>query len=442
MNKLSRKITFISLIRFTIPTILMMVAISLYVMIDGVFVSRLINTSALSAINIIFPLMNIFLAIAIMFATGGSAVVATQMGEGKLNEAKESFSLIVLINVIIGIIIGSLGLIFIKPIMYIFGANEAIYGYCRDYITPILIFTPCAMLQVLFQYFFVTAGKPMYALVIALMAGVVNLALDYVFIAIVGMGIFGAGLATGIGFSMPALFGLVYFFMQRKGSLYFTTPKFDSKVIFQSMSNGSSEMVTNLSTAVTTFLFNIMMMKYVGENGVAAITIVLYSAYLLTAIFLGYSSGIAPIFSYNYGKGDMEKLKKLFRISIVFISVTSIAMYIASMFLSSYLVSMFTKDKSHVYDMALNGFGLFAFAYLFMGVNIFASAMFTALSDGKISAIISFLRTFVFIVASLLLLPKAVGINGIWLAVPVAEVLTIVISLLCFYKLRKRYNYT
>lgn len=440
-NILSKKFTFWSLLKFTAPTIIMMVVMSLYTMVDGVFVSNLIGENALSAVNIVFPVTSIIIGIAVMFATGGSAVIARKMGEGKGQEAKENFSLIVAVGVTIGIVMLALVLIFINPIIKALGATATLHDYAYDYLKILIVFTPFAILQILFQIFFVTAGEPKLGLFATIAGGIANIILDYIFIVPLNMGIAGAALATGIGYSITAVFGLFYFALNKKGTLYFTKLKFDRKVLVESCFNGSSEMVTNLATAVTTFLFNIIMIKYLGENGVAAITVVLYSQFLLTAVYLGFSTGVAPVLSYNYGEENSTEIKKVFKISMIFIGISSILIFALSIILSPNIVSIFVKMESEVFNIAMNGFLIFAISYLFTGFNIFAASMFTAFSNGKVSAIISFVRTFVFIILGIVLLPQLMGVDGIWLAVPFAEVLTLVISVFYISKLKKVYKY-
>lgn len=440
-NILSQKFTTWTLLKFTAPTIIMMVFMSLYTMVDGVFVSNLIGENALSAVNMVYPIQSIIIAIAIMFATGGSAVIAKKMGEGNSQEAKRNFSLIIAVSIGIGIVVLMLGLLFIEPIITLLGATEALYNYCYDYLSILILFTPLAMLQMLFQFLFVTAGKPNYGLVATVAGGVANIVLDYVFMYSFGMGIAGAALATGIGYSIPAIFGLLYFAFNKTGVLCFTKFKFDMKVLLQACMNGSSEMVTNLATAVTTFLFNIIMIRYLGENGVAAVTIVLYAQFLLTAVYLGFSSGVAPVFSYNYGEENTQELKKIFKISMLFITISSVVIFILSIVFTPNIVSIFVKEQSEVFPIAINGFLLFSIGYLFTGFNIFASAMFTAFSNGKISAIISFARTFIFIILGIIFLPKFMGVSGIWLAVPFAEIVTLVLSFFFIVKLKKFYQY-
>ena len=268
-----------------------------------------------------------------------------------------------------------------------------------------------------------------------------NVILDYVFIVEMGMGISGAAIATGIGYSIPSIFGVIYFFVKRKGVLKFVKFKMDVKVLTESSFNGMSEMVTNLATAVTTILFNIVMLRLIGEDGVAAITIVLYSQFLLTAIYLGFSSGIAPVFSYNYGAEDRVSIKKLFRYSMIFNLVSSILITGLALVLAPIIVGLFAEKGTDVYNIGLHGFTIFSVGYLFTGTNIFASSMFTAFSNGKVSALISFFRTFVFIALFVITLPYIIGVNGVWIAVPMAELLTLLISFFFIFKLKHVYHY-
>lgn len=441
MNSLEHRITPSFLLRFTLPTVVMMVFNSIYTMVDGAFVSNFVGTGALSAVNIVYPLINLIFAIGIMLATGGSAVVAKQMGEGKTERARQSFSLITLAGAAAGLLLAIAGLAFTRDIVLALGANEAIYSYCYDYALYLSPFIPLGILQVLFQYLLVTAGKPNLGLIATIAGGVANIALDYVLIVPLGMGIKGAALATGIGFAIPSVACLLYFWLARGGSLFFTRPVFSFHTLLKACTNGSSEMVSNLSVAITTFLFNIMMMRYLGEDGVAAITIVLYAQFLFTAVFLGYTSGVAPLISYNYGAHNTDRLKRLYRLSMTFIVLCSVGAYALSLLLSRGVVSVFAKSGTRVFDLAIHGMSLFAVGFLFMGFNIFASGLFTAFSNGKVSAILSFLRTFVFILLAILALPPLVGVDGVWLSIPVAELLSLGVAGWYLVRLRKTYGY-
>lgn len=439
-NSIAKDFKFFSLLRFALPTMVMMIFMSLYSIVDGIFISRLLGTNALSAANIVYPVISIVFAVGIMLSTGGSALIAKKLGEGKEREAREDFSFLTLVSFLFGIAILLIGNIFIEPIVRALGSTDALLPYCVDYLSVSLLLAPAAMLQMMFQTFFVTAGKPLIGLMLTISGGVANMILDYLFMGPFNMGISGAALATGIGELIPAVIGLFYFLFTRH-SLYLTKPVVRFQVLKESCFNGSSEMVTNLSTAVVTYLFNITMLKFLGEPGVAAITIVLYGQFLFNALYMGFSMGVAPVISYNHGSQNLPLLKRIFKICIGFISISSILITIMALVSSPVIVEIFTPIGSATYDIAKTGFFLFSINYIFAGINIYSSSMFTAFSDGKVSALISFVRTFVLIVLNILLLPYLIGVNGVWLAVPAAEFMTLFLSVYLFYKKRDVYHY-
>ncbi|MEG0664516.1 MAG: MATE family efflux transporter [Clostridia bacterium] len=434
MNTLSRKFNFFTLIKFTAPTIVMMILMSLYTMVDGVFVSNIVGETALSAINIVYPVISLVVAVAIMFATGSSAIIANEMGKGNNAKAKNFFSFIIYFGIIIGLIFSVFGTIFLDDITRLMGATIETEQFCKDYLLIIIFASPFAILQMMFEFLFVTAGKPKLGLISTFLGGVANVILDLFFMGYLNMGIKGAALGTAIGYCIPAFFGLIYFTFSRKGCLYLIKPKMDFKSLLKTCANGSSEMVTNLATSVTVFLFNMVMLKFLGVDGVVAITIVLYSQFFLTAVFLGFSSGVAPIISYNHGSKNTAQLKNVIKISSIFIIIISILTFVLSLAFSGIITSIFVKSDSNVFEIAKNGFLLFSISYLFIGVNIFTSSMFTALSNGFVSALISFLRTFLFLIVSIIVLPQIIGENGVWLAIPLAEILTLFVSIFFFIK--------
>ena len=440
-NKLAQNFNFFGLIKFALPTMIMLFFVSLYVMVDGVFVSRFVNTDAFAAIDIVYPLFSMLFAISAMLASGGSALVAKRMGERKNKKAKQYFSLIAISSALIGLIFALMCLVFIKPIIYLLGSNDSIYQYCYDYIVPILIFAPLCILQMIFHSFFIAAGKPKIGLFATLTGGITNIIFDYIFIVLMGLGISGAAYGTVVGFIAQNTLGILYFTFKRKGTLYFVKPGKNLLVIVKSCYNGIAEFIGNLAIAITTFLFNIGMMKLIGVDGVAAITIVLYAEFILTSIFYGYASGVAPVFSYNYGSKNSYQLKKIFKISTSFVLACSIIIFLLSIPAAPYIIEIFAKENSGVFYIALKGFFLFAFSFFFTGTNIFSAAMFTAFSNGKIAAIIMVLRTFVFLSLAILLLPLVIGVNGIWLSIPTAEFLAALFSVFYFIKYRKIYNY-
>lgn len=439
-NVLAKKFTFPSLLLFALPNIIMMITLSMYIIVDGMFVSRLVGTTALSAVNMFYPAICFEMAAAIMIATGGSAVVARKMGEGKQQEAQNNLSFLIAVELLIGISVAVLGNLFTREIVTFLGANPTQAPLSIAYAKIIFTFAPAFFLQTAFQTFFVTAGKPTLGLIVTILAGVTNIVLDYFFMAPLNMGVAGAALATGIGYCIPAVAGILFFLTDKKSPLHFVRPKFDGRVLLQSCTNGSSEMVTNLANAATTFLFNYTLLQFYGEDGVASITIILYFQYIFTALYFGYSNGIAPILSYKLGNDDKMQLQSIFKSSILFLIISSILSNILIRKTVTSALTIFTYANSDVYHITLHGFNIYSLAFIIMGVGIFASSMFTAFSDGKTSAVISFSRTFIFIVGAVLILPALFGEIGIWTAVPIAEMLGFLVAL--FYLIRKKNKFS
>lgn len=434
-NQISKEFTFMSLIQFALPTIGMMIFSAMYTIVDGIFVSRLVGTDALSSVNITYPCISIMMGIAIMFSSGGSAVVATKLGEGKPKQAYQNFTLITITALIVSIIVSILGLIFIDDLISILGAKGAMIEHSKVYLKILLVFAPASVLQILFQSFYVVSGKPGIGLSVSLFSGVLNGILDYLFMGPMDMGIAGAAYATASGYVVAAFVGIIFFSM-KKQSIHFSKPDLDFAVIKETCFNGSSEMVTSIATSVITFLFNLTMMKYLGSDGVAAITIILYCEFLLSALYIGFSIGVAPILSYNYGDQNYDRLKKIYKMNRNFILFTSGIVFLTALVLAPIITNIFVDKTNPVYAIAKHGFYLFSFSFLFSGMNIYSSAFFTALSNGKVSAIIAFSRTFIFFIFAITMLPKVLEVNGVWLAVPFAEIMT----LLLVSKYLKKYS--
>lgn len=439
-HSLSKKFTFGSLLMFALPTTIMMVVMSLYTIVDGVFVSRYVSTNALSSINIVYPVINIVLGISVMLSTGSSAIVAKKMGEGRPDSARQTFTTIILLNIGLGLVIALFGNLAAVPLSRLLGASELLLEDCVTYLRWQLAFAPALMLQILFQMYFVTEGRPGIGLFLTLLAGVSNALLDYLLIVPLGLGIAGAAIATVTGYMIPAVIGLLYFACSRR-SLWLVRPRMERGELKDTCINGSSEMVTNLSSGIITFLFNLAMMHFAGEDGVAAITIIQYSQFLLNALFMGFSQGVSPVISFNYGSKNHNQLKQVFRTSLIFTAVTSLATFLLAQVTGSLVVGVFARPGTAVYALARHGFTIFAFSFLFSGLTIFASALFTALSDGRISAVISFVRTFGLIITSLLVLPFLIGIDGVWLAIPIAEFGGVILSIYYMKKLKDVYRY-
>lgn len=439
-NPLSQDFNIKSLLRFAFPTILMMICMGLYTMVDTIFVSRFVNTNALSALNIVCPVINLIVGLGTMLATGGSAIVARKMGAGEHVRASQDFTLIISGGVVFGLLTAVFAIAFIDRIIWGLGASKLLFPYCKEYLFFLLLFTPASILQVIFQNLLITAGRPGIGMVLGMSAGAVNILLDYIFMAPLQMGIKGAALGTGLGYLLPAVIGALCFSIP-KGSLHFEKPVIDFSVLAESCCNGFSEMVSQAASAVTTFLFNRIMMKLLGEDGVAAITIIIYTQFLLTSLCIGFSMGVAPVISYNYGKSDCVQLKKVFSICLRCIMFISAIIFGTAFLFCPYLVGVFAAKETPVYEIARNGFLIFSFGFLFCGLNILTSATFTALSNGRLSAILSFLRTFGLIMMLLLTLPNLIGVVGVWLAVPIAELFTMIVAVIFLKQNRERYHY-
>lgn len=425
-----------SLLHFAFPTIVMMVFMGLYTIVDTIFVARFVSTDALSAINIVCPVINLTVGLGTMIAAGGSAVVSRKMGAGLEQEAKEDFTLLVLAAAGIGAAILICGTLWLNPILLALGASERLLPFCRDYLGLLLLFLPANVIQTVYANLFVTAGKPGLGFGLSVLAGLANILLDYVFIVPGGMEIRGAALGTGLGYLIPAAAGTVFFFRNR-GALFFVKPRWKGALLTESCLNGSSEMVGQLAAALTTFLFNLTMMERLGEDGVAAVTIMIYSQFLLNTLFIGFSMGVAPVIGFHYGSGNRKQQRKILSICIRFLAAASLLIFALSISGGSLVVRMFAPDASRVYEIAAAGFPVFSVSFLFCGFNIFISALFTALSNGKISAVLSFLRTFGLLCGGILLLPRLFGITGVWMAVPMAEGIMFFVSLGCLIYYRE-----
>lgn len=447
-NVYEKPVTLKNILKFAVPTIAMTVFMSFYTMVDGLFVSNLIGTNALSAINLTAPIIQLVTAISTMLATGGSAVIMKKMGERKAGEAREDFTFLILVNVLVGIAMCAAGYLAMDRIFTGMNLSADVEGYCVEYLTRYLIFTVPILLMNNFTLYMIASEKANLSLVCSVTGGVLNMVLDYVFIAGFDMGISGAAIATGLGYSVTAVVGL-FVFSRKKSLLHFKKPAFRFRVLASAAANGCSEMATALVTGIITMMFNWTMLHYVGEDGVAAVTIIMYVLMFASSLYTGYSYGVAPMLSFYYGERSLkegniqthEKLKKLVALSMKVIAVISVITVAASFMLTRPLVSVFARPDNPVYDLAVTGNRICTAALFFIGFNIFASGMFTALSNGVVSAILAFSRSFVFMLITMIVLPIFFGVNGIWLATPVAELMALALSVFMLLKYRKRYGY-
>lgn len=427
-----------NILKFAVPTIAMTLFMSFYTMVDGLFVSNLIGTHALSAINLTAPLIQFVTAVSTMLATGGSAVIMKKMGEQKSQEANEDFTCLILVNVVVGLAMTLLGYLTIENFFGSMNLSFDVHRYCVEYLNRYLLFTVPILLMNNFTLYIIASGKAALSLICSVAGGVLNMVLDYIFIAVLHMDIGGAAIATGLGYSVTAIAGL-FVFGCRKNLLHFSKPAFRLPVLVAAAANGCSEMATSLITGIITLLFNRTMLRYAGENGVAAITIIMYVLMLASSLYTGYSYGVAPMISYYYGEKNTEKLRKTITISLKVIAAISLASVALSFAATRPLAAIFARPDNPVYDLAVTGNRICSLALLFIGFNIFASGMFTALSNGILSAILAFSRSFVFMLITMLVLPALFGIQGIWLATPAAELMAFGMSAALFAKHWKRY---
>lgn len=440
--QLSEHFTYNKLLRFVFPSIVMMIFTSIYSVVDGLFVSNFVGKTALASINLILPFLMGLSALGFMIGTGGSAIVAKTLGEGDPKRANSYFSMLVYVTAIGGIILALLGMLLVPSVASLLGAEGELLSNCILYGRINFISLPAFMLQNVFQSFFVTAEKPKLGLAVIITAGVTNMILDLLFVGILGFGLAGAAVATVCGEMIGGLFPVFYFSRKNSSLLRLGKTQFNGRILMQTCVNGSSELMTNLSSSIVNSLYNIQLMKFAGENGVAAYAAIMYVNFIFIAIFLGYSIGSAPIISYHYGAGNHGELKNLYKKSLQLVGFWGILLFILAQLLATPLAKLFVGYDSTLLAMTQIGFRIYSLVYLINGFNIFGSSFFTALSNGVVSAVISFLRTLVFQIGAVLILPVVFGgINGIWSSVTVAELLTLCITITFFVRQRRKYHY-
>ena len=438
---LNEHFTYKKLIKFTLPTIIMMIFTSIYGVVDGLFISNVVKGNAFASVNLIMPAIMMIGTIGFMIGTGGSAIISKTLGEGDTKKANRYFSMLIYLEIILGVIFTIIGLIFLKPLAELMGATEEMMADCLTYGKILLIGITAFILQNSFQSFLVVAEKPGFGLLISIIAGLTNIVLDFLFIYVFRWKVAGAALATITSQIVGAIIPLIYFIRKNKTPLKLGKTKFELSPIVKTCTNGSSEMVTNLSMSLVNILFNMKLMELVGANGVTAYGIIMYVGFLFSGTYLGYSIGSAPIIGYHFGAGNKDELKGLLSKSVKLLGVVAIVMTLLSELFARPLASIFVSYDKELLDLTINAIRLYSLSYIISWFNIYASSFFTALNDGFISALISFLRTLVFQIIVILILPKLIGINGIWLSVLVAEVLAFIVSITCLIKKKKKYEY-
>ena len=440
--QLSDHFTYGRLLRFTLPSILMMIFISIYGMVDGYFVSNFVGKTAFASVNLIIPYLQIIGGVGAMLGVGGSALVAKTLGEGDIPRARRYFTMMMYLMLGTSLFFTVLGIAVLRPVAYLFGATDAMIDDCMIYGTICLIFTTALQAQYTFQSYLVVAEKPKFALVVVILAGCTNMVLDYLFMAVLKLGVAGAALATGLSQCVGGIVPLVWFLSKRNTSaLRFAKTKFEAWPMLKACANGSSEFMSNISTSFVSMLYNMQLLRLLGEDGVSAYGVLMYVQLIFIGTAIGYSIGSAPIISYHYGAGNHGELKNMLKKSLTLMGITGVALTALALGLAAPLAKIFVGYDEGLYALTRHAFSIFSFSFLLSGFNIFASSFFTALNNGLISAVISFARTLVFQAVCVLLLPALVGVNGIWFATIVAEGLACVLSLWMIYKKREAYHY-
>lgn len=439
--QLSDHFTYRRLIRFVIPSVAMMILTSIYGVVDGLFVSNFVGKTPFAAVNLVIPFTMILGAFGFMLGTGGTALVAKTLGEGRQEEANRIFSMLIYFALGLGVLLTIFGIAVLKGIVIKMGADDAMLRHCMIYGRIVLLGIPFYMLQNMFQNFLIAAEKPQLGLIVTIAAGVTNMVLDALFIAVLGWGVAGAAAATALGQCVGGLVPFVYFARKNSSKLSLVKTRLMGGALFHACTNGSSELVSNVSMSLVGMLYNLQLMKFAGENGVAAYGVIMYVNFIFIAIFLGYAYGSAPIVAFNYGARRTEELQNVLKKSLKLILGTGISLFLIATVFAGVLSGLFVGCDAELYRLTVRGFHLYAISFLLCGFNIYGSSFFTALNNGVVSAAISFLRTVVFEVAAILILPVFFGVDGIWCAITVAELASILITIGAFSALRRRYQY-
>lgn len=439
--QLSDHFTYRRLIRFVIPSVAMMILTSIYGVVDGLFVSNFVGKTPFAAVNLVIPFTMILGAFGFMLGTGGTALVAKTLGEGRQEEANRIFSMLIYFALGLGVLLTIFGIAVLKRIVIKMGADDAMLRHCMIYGRIVLLGIPFYMLQNMFQNFLIAAEKPQLGLIVTIAAGLTNMVLDALFIAVLGWGVAGAAVATALGQCVGGLIPFVYFARKNSSKLSLVKTRLMGGALFHACTNGSSELVSNVSMSLVGMLYNLQLMKFAGENGVAAYGVIMYVNFIFIAIFLGYAYGSAPIVAFNYGARRTEELQNVLKKSLKLILGTGISLFLIATVFAGVLSGLFVGYDAELYRLTVRGFHLYAISFLLCGFNIYGSSFFTALNNGVVSAAISFLRTVVFEVAAVLILPLFFGLDGVWCAITVAELASILITIGAFSALRRRYQY-
>lgn len=441
MVKLSEHFTYEKIFRFTIPSIGVLLFMSLYGMIDGFFVSNFVGTLQFAAINLIFPFVMLLDFVGLLFGTGGSALVAKKLGEGKKVQANQIFSMLIYLSIFLGIIFAIFGIIFVRDVAEILGATGELLEESVIYAKILFIALPFILLQFEFGCFFPTAEKPQLGFYITVLTGLLNIILDAIFILAFGWGLIGAAVATTIVEILGGIVSFIYFARKNTSLLQLTKTHLDLPALIQTCTNGVSELISSVSMSIVGMLYNWQLLKYAGSDGVAAFGILLYINFIFESIFIGYSMGIEAVVAYNYGAKRYTELQSLLRKSLLIIGVSGILMFICAEIFAYSLAGIFIENNENILEMTVNAFRIYSFVFLFAGFAIFTSSFFTALNNGLLSAFISVMRTLVFEVAAVLIFPLIWGLNGIWFSMTGADIMAVAVATILLKANSKRYKY-
>ena len=439
--QLSDHFTYGRLLRFTWPSIVMMIFTSIYSVVDGIFVSNFAGKTAFAAVNLIMPYLMVFGTVGFMIGTGGTALISMTLGMGNKKKANELFSMLTYLSVVVGLVFTALSIWFMRPAAILLGATGQMLEDCVRYGNVVQLALTAYLLQYAFQSFCITAEKPNLSLTMMVTAGICNILLDALFVAVFRWGLVGAAAATAIAQYIGALIPFVYFLRPNDSLLRLGKCCFDGKALLRTLTNGSSELMSSVSMSLVSMLYNIQLIRYAGENGIAAYGVIMYVNFIFVAVFIGFTIGSAPIIGYNHGAQNHAELQNLFRKSLVVVGAFAAIMTATALLLAKPLSSIFVGYDPVLLEMTVLGFGIYSLSFLLCGFNIFGSSLFTALNNGLISAVISFVRTLIFQIAAVLLLPLIFGLNGIWWAIVVSEGVALILTIFCFAKFKGRYHY-
>lgn len=437
MKCFEEKISYPQFLKYLVPSVLTMIFLSFYTTIDGFFVSRYAGSDALAGINIVIPITCVIFGVSVMLATGSGAIIGEKLGQKREQEANEIFTFITIVLLVLSVLFTIGGILFLKPICIFLGSSERLLEHVLPYAFVIFLGAIPMSFKLFFEYLVRTDGRAQIGMVMSLTGLILNVVFDYILVAVFRLGTLGAAWGTFLSIAVSMVIGLIYFL--KHSQIRFCKPKANCSALLKSCTNGSSEMLTEMSTGITTFLFNLIIMRYFGEDGVAAVTIIMYIYYFFISFYMGIAVATAPIISYNYGARNYNKIRETTRYSFITIAITSVVILMVSFTFGKQIIHLFVGDGT-VFSLTWDGLKLFSPVFLFIGLNVFLSGYFTALGNGFISAMISSLRSLILVIVFILVLPKLIGVSGVWMTMPLSEAVTIFIAIYLYRTYGKSFS--